>query len=123
MRRVGAITPLVSGLPSLPKASPTQAHLTPGQRSLVHIRPSGLALAGEDGARGGAWRTAARSSFVPGVGWLARLEAVTVDEGEQVGVDGVVVAGVQAMPGTGVDGEAGCRDEFGGLAAGECDRG
>ena len=30
-RRVGAITPLVSGLPSLPKASPTRAHLTPGE--------------------------------------------------------------------------------------------
>ena len=33
--------------------------------------------------------------------WLARLGAVAVDECEQVGVEGVVVAGVQAMPGGG----------------------
>jgi hypothetical protein len=49
----------------------------------------------------------------------ARLGAVVVDEGEQVGVEGGVVAGVQAMPGAGVDGEAGSADEFGNLAAGD----
>src|SRR5579859_1091149 len=68
-----------------------------------------------------AQRRELRSSLAPGVVWLARLGAVAVDEGEQVGVDGVVVAGVQAMPGARVHGEAGCGDEFGGLAAGEFD--
>jgi len=53
--------------------------------------------------------------------WLASLGAVAVDEGEQAGVEGVVVAGVQAVPDAGVAGEAGCGYEFGGLAAGEVD--
>jgi hypothetical protein len=51
----------------------------------------------------------------------ARLGVVAVDECEQVGVERVVVAVVQAMPGTWVHGEAGSADEFGGLAAGEFD--
>ena len=51
----------------------------------------------------------------------ARLGVVAIDECEQVGVEGVVVAGVQAMPGARVDGEAGSADEFGGLVAGEVD--
>ena len=66
-------------------------------------------------------RPAARSSLAPGMVRQASLGAVTVDEGQQVGVDGVVVAGVKAVPGAGVDGEAGCGEEFGGLSAGEVD--
>ena len=57
----------------------------------------------------------------PGMVRQARRGAAAVDECEQVGVERVMVAGVQAMPGARVDGEAGAADEFGGLAAGEFD--
>ena len=48
---------------------------------------------------------------------------MAIDEREQVGVEGVVVAGVQAVPGARVHAEAGSGDEFGGFAAGEADGG
>jgi hypothetical protein len=51
----------------------------------------------------------------------AGLGVAAIDECEQVAIEGVVIAGVQAVPGARVDGEAGSADEFGGLAAGEVD--
>ena len=47
------------------------------------------------------------------------LCGAVLDKRDDLGVHGVVVAGVQAVPGVLVDGEHGSVDESGGLAAGE----
>jgi hypothetical protein len=68
VRHVGDITPLVSGLPSPPKAPSTRAHLSRVKGSPVHIRPSRLILAtpAEDpGGTGGSPADAARQPRCP----------------------------------------------------------
>jgi hypothetical protein len=62
--------------------------------------------------------------YVPGAGAVSgrrrrSLQGAVLDEREQVGVESLVVAGVQAVSGTLVDGESGAVDEGSGFPAGE----
>jgi len=71
VRRVEDITPPAGGLPSPPKApSSPPAHLSPGQRSPVHLRPSRLVLGNTSR---GPWRDTVAQQMRP----VERLTALT----------------------------------------------